>query len=221
MQSTVIATATSPTGHEVVLKLLQFGPPTSALFACRKMCTPPHCYHPSNHALPMLDELHLSDMTIGVFPCVSDQHFFAPTFSSLAEVLSCCWQLLEGLAFFHQHRVVHRVRKASPASRNSSADSIDRTSSGPTSRRTWPPSDREATSPTQWLALTTGELACATPTSTFNCPSCCPTETRCSEDRRAPTTREPCRPKCAPASPTMPTKSTFGSLALLCCELSG
>ncbi|KAJ3864360.1 hypothetical protein EV359DRAFT_81484 [Lentinula novae-zelandiae] len=60
-----------------------------------------------NHALPMLQEIHCDNLVFGVFPLVGS--YFAPAwFSNIAQVLEAMSQVMEGVAFLHDHLVAHR-----------------------------------------------------------------------------------------------------------------
>ncbi|KAJ3834008.1 hypothetical protein F5878DRAFT_569067 [Lentinula raphanica] len=60
-----------------------------------------------NHALPLLHELRYDNLIFGVFPLVSDS--FIPTwFVNIAHALETMSQIMEGVAFLHDHLVAHR-----------------------------------------------------------------------------------------------------------------
>ncbi|KIK57532.1 hypothetical protein GYMLUDRAFT_46103 [Collybiopsis luxurians FD-317 M1] len=60
-----------------------------------------------NHALPMLHELHYNNITFGVFPLVGSC-FIVPWFPSIYHVLEAMSQIMEGVAFLHDHLIAHR-----------------------------------------------------------------------------------------------------------------
>ncbi|KDR67953.1 hypothetical protein GALMADRAFT_146693 [Galerina marginata CBS 339.88] len=60
-----------------------------------------------NHALPVLQFLRHDKFTFGVFPLVGS-YSTLPWFNYMEEALEFMCQILEGVAFLHDHRVAHR-----------------------------------------------------------------------------------------------------------------
>ncbi|KIK68189.1 hypothetical protein GYMLUDRAFT_255963 [Collybiopsis luxurians FD-317 M1] len=60
-----------------------------------------------NHSLPMLQELHYKNLVFGVFPLVGSL-FSDPWFPTVNDVLEAMSQIMEGVAFLHDHLVAHR-----------------------------------------------------------------------------------------------------------------
>ncbi|KAJ3770770.1 hypothetical protein FB446DRAFT_646413, partial [Lentinula raphanica] len=60
-----------------------------------------------NHALPLLHEIRQDNLVFGVFPLVSS--YFVPTwFVNITHALETMSQIMEGVAFLHDHLVAHR-----------------------------------------------------------------------------------------------------------------
>ncbi|KAJ3710651.1 kinase-like domain-containing protein [Lentinula raphanica] len=60
-----------------------------------------------NHALPLLHELRHDNMIFGVFPLVGTA-FIVTWFVNIAHALEMMSQIMEGIAFLHDHLVAHR-----------------------------------------------------------------------------------------------------------------
>ncbi|KAJ3826933.1 kinase-like domain-containing protein [Lentinula raphanica] len=60
-----------------------------------------------NHALPLLHELRHDNMIFGVFPLVGTT-FIGTWFVNIAHALEMMSQIMEGIAFLHDHLVAHR-----------------------------------------------------------------------------------------------------------------
>ncbi|KAJ3972288.1 hypothetical protein EV361DRAFT_961947 [Lentinula raphanica] len=70
-----------------------------------------------NHALPLLHELRHDNMIFGVFPLVGTT-FIGTWFVNIAHALEMMSQIMEGIAFLHDHLVAHRFSPDSdPATR--------------------------------------------------------------------------------------------------------
>ncbi|KAJ3995506.1 hypothetical protein F5050DRAFT_1903411 [Lentinula boryana] len=73
----------------------------------RTMATGKNAGIDRNHTLPLLHEIHHENLVFGVFPLVGSS--FAPAwFSNIAHALESMSQIMEGVAFLHDHLVVHR-----------------------------------------------------------------------------------------------------------------
>ncbi|KAJ4000503.1 hypothetical protein F5050DRAFT_1837558 [Lentinula boryana] len=73
----------------------------------RTMATGKNAGIDRNHTLPLLHEIHYENLVFGVFPLVGSS--FAPAwFSNIARALESMSQIMEGVAFLHDHLVVHR-----------------------------------------------------------------------------------------------------------------
>ncbi|KAF9071349.1 hypothetical protein BDP27DRAFT_1291531 [Rhodocollybia butyracea] len=75
--------------------------------ALREMATGKNAGIDRNHTLPMLQEIHHDNLVFGVFPLVGS--WFAPQwFPDIEHFLEAASQIMEGVAFLHDHLVVHR-----------------------------------------------------------------------------------------------------------------
>ncbi|KAJ3786710.1 hypothetical protein GGU11DRAFT_744173 [Lentinula aff. detonsa] len=73
----------------------------------RKIATGKNAGIDRNHTLPLLDEIHYENLVFGVFPLVGSS-FIPAWFSNIAHALESMSQIMEGVAFLHDHLVVHR-----------------------------------------------------------------------------------------------------------------
>ncbi|KAI0316829.1 hypothetical protein OF83DRAFT_1172513 [Amylostereum chailletii] len=60
-----------------------------------------------NHALPVLQILQSGDYTFGAFPLVGPE-FDRPWFPSMVEAMNAVCQVMEGVAFLHDHLIAYR-----------------------------------------------------------------------------------------------------------------
>ncbi|KAL1722981.1 hypothetical protein EV715DRAFT_270088 [Schizophyllum commune] len=77
----------------------------------RGLATAPSVLLANNHTLPLLREINIARFTLGVFPLVSQnlgQVYSSWAQSSVGDVLDMILQALEGLAYIHSERIVHR-----------------------------------------------------------------------------------------------------------------
>ncbi|KAF9071350.1 hypothetical protein BDP27DRAFT_1401509 [Rhodocollybia butyracea] len=75
--------------------------------ALREMATGKNAGIDRNHALPMLQEIHHNNLVFGVFPLVGSM-FAIEWFPDIEHFLEATSQIMEGVAFLHDHLVVHR-----------------------------------------------------------------------------------------------------------------
>ncbi|TRM60615.1 hypothetical protein BD626DRAFT_460993 [Schizophyllum amplum] len=77
----------------------------------RDLATAPHALLSSNHTLPLVREINVGHMTLGVFPRVSqslDWVYSETPQNSVGDVLDMVLQALEGLSFIHSLGIAHR-----------------------------------------------------------------------------------------------------------------
>ncbi|KAL1745779.1 kinase-like domain-containing protein [Schizophyllum fasciatum] len=77
----------------------------------RFLATAPQVLLSENHTIPLLREIDIEDLTLGVFPRVSqplDDVYTNWSKNSVGDVLDMILQALEGLALIHKNRIAHR-----------------------------------------------------------------------------------------------------------------
>ncbi|KDR83095.1 hypothetical protein GALMADRAFT_57374, partial [Galerina marginata CBS 339.88] len=94
--------------RDVVILLLSDGTSgNNALEALQVVGTGVAASIDRNHVLPMLQTVHHDNLVFGVFPMVGKSSI-SPWFGCLADGLEFVSQIMEGVAFMHERRVVHR-----------------------------------------------------------------------------------------------------------------
>ncbi|PPR07268.1 hypothetical protein CVT26_012428 [Gymnopilus dilepis] len=61
----------------------------------------------NNHTLPVLEWLRQDNLVFGVFPMVG-RWYDLPWFGSIGNILEFMGQIIEGVAFLHEHHIAHR-----------------------------------------------------------------------------------------------------------------
>ncbi|KAF9003806.1 hypothetical protein BDZ89DRAFT_1026498 [Hymenopellis radicata] len=103
-------------GADFVCKVLVIGTDgQTGLFALRQALSGLSIFQAENHILPLLREIQVDNLTIGVFPmgssvCLSDvvRESILSEHCSLGDLLHIVVQALEALMFLHEKRVGHR-----------------------------------------------------------------------------------------------------------------
>ncbi|KAF9003485.1 hypothetical protein BDZ89DRAFT_1080951 [Hymenopellis radicata] len=103
-------------GADFVCKVLVVGTDgQNGLFALRQALSGLSIFEAENHILPLLREIQVDNLTIGVFPmgspiCMSDvvRDYTLSEHCSLGDLLYLVVQALEALMFLHEKRVGHR-----------------------------------------------------------------------------------------------------------------
>ncbi|TDL19894.1 hypothetical protein BD410DRAFT_726519, partial [Rickenella mellea] len=101
---TCLCPARTTAGKDVILRIIAKGSAGhDHLQVLRTLNSRPHrC----NHAIPLLAELSIGDMTFGVFPTLGESPD-SPWFHTYEEAFDFIDQLLEGLSFMHSHLIAH------------------------------------------------------------------------------------------------------------------
>ncbi|KAI0757695.1 kinase-like domain-containing protein [Daedaleopsis nitida] len=104
--------ATADDGRLVVLRILKVGEQGQQhLDVLRYLARGPLSLYSHNHALPLLQEIQVDDMTFGVFPyvggAVRDAYSCWPK-NSVGDLVDMILQMLSALVFIHSHRIAHR-----------------------------------------------------------------------------------------------------------------
>ncbi|KAK7055194.1 kinase-like domain-containing protein [Favolaschia claudopus] len=99
-------------GFDVVIKTICAGSQGhSQLRILRKLATGAEAMRPSNHVLPMFEEIHLDDIVFGVFPFLStplDNRFFCTEVCSAGDMINLIVQMLEATIFIHDRLIAHQ-----------------------------------------------------------------------------------------------------------------
>lgn len=99
-------------GQDAVVRVVAIGDEGREQFRIwRELATAPHALISANHTLPLLQELNMEHITLGVFPLVShslDSLYGFWAKSSVGDILDAIMQALEALAYIHSLRIAHR-----------------------------------------------------------------------------------------------------------------
>ncbi|KAF8809792.1 hypothetical protein BYT27DRAFT_7135952 [Phlegmacium glaucopus] len=99
-------------GHDVIIRVIALGNEGHEhLKILRRIATGKDSLLSTNHALPMLAEFHLEDITFGIFPKVGGAVWQAYDYwaqNSVGDILEMIMQMLEALVFIHDLRITHR-----------------------------------------------------------------------------------------------------------------
>ncbi|KAI0757681.1 kinase-like domain-containing protein [Daedaleopsis nitida] len=104
--------ASAGDGRLVVIRIIKVGEQGQQhLDVLRYIARGPLSLYSHNHALPLLQEIQVDDMTFGVFPyaggAMRDAYKFWPK-NSVGDLVDMILQMLSALAFIHSHRIAHR-----------------------------------------------------------------------------------------------------------------
>ncbi|KAL1671088.1 hypothetical protein EV122DRAFT_295634 [Schizophyllum commune] len=99
-------------GHDAILRVIATRlEGRDQLHVWRTLATPPYALLSDNHTLPMLREIQVGHVSLGMFPLVSqpvDELYGCWAKSSVGDVLDVIAQALEALSFIHELGVAHR-----------------------------------------------------------------------------------------------------------------
>ncbi|KZS87783.1 hypothetical protein SISNIDRAFT_490748 [Sistotremastrum niveocremeum HHB9708] len=93
--------------RDVVIRLIRKGDEGQEhLEVLRTLAKGERAFHAGNRCVPLLEELHLGDMTFAVFPFLADR-VDSPWFYDFGEVFDFLIQALEGISYLHENLVAH------------------------------------------------------------------------------------------------------------------
>ncbi|TRM63891.1 hypothetical protein BD626DRAFT_568503 [Schizophyllum amplum] len=99
-------------GQDAMLRVVAIGEDgREPLRIWRKLATAPHALISTNHVLPLLQEVHLEHITLGLFPLVAqsmEDIFGMWAKNSVGDILNALVQALEALAYVHGLGIAHR-----------------------------------------------------------------------------------------------------------------
>ncbi|KAI0757688.1 kinase-like domain-containing protein [Daedaleopsis nitida] len=104
--------ATAKDGRSVVLRILKVQREGQQhLDIIKYLARGPTSLYSHNHALSLLQEIQIEDITFGVFPFVGgavQESYGSWAKNSVGDVVDMILQMLSALAFIHSHRIAHR-----------------------------------------------------------------------------------------------------------------
>ncbi|KAK7029803.1 kinase-like domain-containing protein [Favolaschia claudopus] len=108
----LVCAARHKKGFDVAIKTIcAGGQGQSQLRILRKLATGADAMRPTNHVLPMFEEIHLDDIVFGVFPYLTttlDNSLFCTELCTAGDMINVMLQMLEATIFIHDRLIAHQ-----------------------------------------------------------------------------------------------------------------